>query len=217
MDPLSLNNMSFVGKFGNRVYYYKNGELTSRLYFLPIQPGTAAQQKRWAIWRAGVEAWQSLTSAEKLQWDQDAYWRKYSGFNLWMSKWNKGEVDMLEKILIDKYTGDGTNNRELDLGDIYDEIHIYNCESIDKEEAGELTAWAIRNTYGLIYEDLDDKVAAGETDGAADNFFQGRMFSAGDENKIKLGSDASNKRGTNYNGWEYQIVAKKYRAIVTLP
>lgn len=217
MDPLVENNQEFIGKYGSRVYYYKDGELTSRAYFIPIQPGTAAQQARWAIWRAGVEAWQSLTTDQQEVWNKDAYWRKITGFNLWMSKWNKGEVDMLDKILIDTYTGDGTNNRIIDLGDIYDEVHIYNNEPVDKEEAGCLRAWAVQQSYGLIYEDIDDKVAAGETDGAADNFFQGKLFSPGDENKIKLGSNGTNKRGTNYSGWVYRIVAKKYRAIATLP
>lgn len=211
------SNLEFIGKFEDRVYYYKNGILTSRVYVKPIQPGTAAQQYYWARWRAGVKAWQNLDTDQKKQLDIEAYRLKFSGFNLWMRRWIEGEVDMIDNILIDTYTGDGTNNRIIDLGDDFDEVYIYLERDIVKEAHGLAQAWAIRQTYGIIFEDFDDKSAAAVMMAGANAYWKGKLYTTGNESKIQLGSAGGNAWGTNKNTWTYRIIAKKFRQTSVLP
>jgi hypothetical protein len=80
-------NIRTTGKIGARVYYYIDGQRTSRIYFVPIQPGTPAQLAVWQKFRAGVLAWQALTAEEKKNWNEKAYRIKIEGYNLFMSKY----------------------------------------------------------------------------------------------------------------------------------
>ncbi|HDZ25305.1 hypothetical protein LCGC14_1240550 [marine sediment metagenome] len=87
MDINTKTNIRITGKVATRVYYYKNKELVSRAYFIPVQPGTGAQLSWWNVFKAGVAAWQVLTQGEKDELDQRARRHKFSGFNLFMREW----------------------------------------------------------------------------------------------------------------------------------
>lgn len=77
-------NLKTVGKIGDRVYYYWNGRQYSRSYFIPNQPGTDGQIKRWMWFKLGVMRWQALTQPEKDALDVRAVRLQFSGFNLYM-------------------------------------------------------------------------------------------------------------------------------------
>lgn len=210
-------NLKTTGKIGDTVYYESNGEKKSRAYFIPVQPGTPAQLAWWEIFRDGVSNYKLLSPEVKAEWEEKAKALHIEGFNLFMSCWLKEEFDMISKVLLDTYTGDNTDNRIIDLGDNYDEVHIYLETPRDSDQLHIAEAYAFSLTYGTIQErDTIDKAIhmSGEY---ADLFWKGKMFSGGDETKIKLGSNGDSKRGCNYTGWIYRIVAKKYRVIHSLP
>ena len=77
-------NIKTVGKIGDRVYYYLNGVLVSRAYFIPVQPRTDGQIAWWMQFRRGVDKWQRLTDPEKEVFNQRSKRLRMSGFNLFM-------------------------------------------------------------------------------------------------------------------------------------
>ncbi len=84
MEIENETNLRTVGKIGNRVYYYWGGRQYSRAFFIPVQPGTDGQKKRWMWFKIGVARWQGLTQPEKDALDVRAYRLRFSGFNLYM-------------------------------------------------------------------------------------------------------------------------------------
>jgi len=125
-----------------------------------------------------------------------------------------GEGAKLCKVLIDTYEGNGTNNRELDLGDDYDEVRIYLEENKDYIADHLAEAYAIGTTYGISLHRSGSDVEH-RSMGICNEMWQGKM-TGGDVNKIKLGSNAGYDFGTNENGWTYRIVAKKYCDVQSL-
>lgn len=91
-------NLFISGKLADRVYYTRDKVLRDRAYVIPVQPGTPIQLARWALFRAGVRYWQGLNQTEKDDLDKDAYRLQYTGFNLFMSRWMRGEITMLKSI-----------------------------------------------------------------------------------------------------------------------
>jgi len=87
MDIHTKTNLKIVGKIDTRVYYYYHGELRSRTYFIPVQPGTPAQQTWWLKFRQGVQAWKILPQGQKNEYNEKAKRFKFSGFNLFMREW----------------------------------------------------------------------------------------------------------------------------------
>jgi len=87
MAELEEQNIKIVGKLGDRVYYYRDGELVDRAYFIPVQPGTDGQRAWWNQFRRGVRSWQALSPAEKDPYNQRAKRFRFSGFNLYMREW----------------------------------------------------------------------------------------------------------------------------------
>lgn len=210
-------NLKTTGKIGNTVYYESNGEKKSRPYFIPVQPGTPAQLAWWEVFRDGVSNYQLLSSEVKAEWEEKAKPLHMEGFNLFMSRWLKEKFDMISKILLDTYTGDGSSSRILDLGDDYDEVNIFLEEAKSKLEVHLISAYAYLSTYGASYQEDADGNAQHVSQAEADVYFKGKMFTSGDETKIKLGGGGTNRRGTNFNTWTYRIVAKKYRVAHSLP
>lgn len=80
-------NIRTVGKVGDRVYYYRDGILISRAYFIPVQPGTDGQIAWWNQFRRGVTAWHRETPAEMEVYNTRAKPLRMSGFNLFMREW----------------------------------------------------------------------------------------------------------------------------------
>lgn len=87
MALIEKTSVEIIGKFGDRVYYYKNGELVSRAYVIPVQPGTPAQVTWWDNFSSGVTSWQALPQGHKKKWDKKAKPFRFSGFNLFMREW----------------------------------------------------------------------------------------------------------------------------------
>ena len=87
MDIHTKTNIRITGKIATRVYYYWRGELRSRVYFIPVQPGTGDQLTWWNFFKAGVQDWQALAAGEKEQYNNRAKSFKFSGFNLFMREW----------------------------------------------------------------------------------------------------------------------------------
>lgn len=84
MDIHTKTNIRIVGKIDTRVYYYWRGDLRSRAYFIPVQPGTGAQLTWWNVFKQGVINWQNLTAPQKEEYNIKAKRFKFSGFNLFM-------------------------------------------------------------------------------------------------------------------------------------
>lgn len=80
-------NLRTVGKVATKVYYYRDGVLIDRPYFIPVQPGTPAQLAWWAVFRNGVTEWQALSPAQKAVWNKKSMPLQMSGFNLFMRKY----------------------------------------------------------------------------------------------------------------------------------
>jgi len=86
---IETQNIKTIGKLKEYVYYYIKKELRRRLYCVPVQPGTAAQQQIWQKFREGVADWQELSKEEKKIWNEKAYRKKIEGFNLFMREFLK--------------------------------------------------------------------------------------------------------------------------------
>lgn len=82
-------DIKITGHLQDRVYYYLDHVLTSRSFFIPVQPGTPAQLARWEIFSEGVLTFQNLSETEKKSWNQSAVRFQVSGFNFFMSKYLK--------------------------------------------------------------------------------------------------------------------------------
>ena len=127
---------------------------------------------------------------------------------------DRGDAAIVIKVLIDTYEGNGTASRELDLGDDYDEIHIYVEENVASTTTHMAEAYAYHTTYGVYYVGSADEVDhAGMSQ--ANGYFQGKMTGA-DVNKIKLGTGTGTS-GSNGIGYTYRIIAKKYQNVQSLP
>ena len=123
-------------------------------------------------------------------------------------------VELLGAVLIRKYTGDDTNDREIDLGDDYDYIEIFADESKTRTVDHLVRAWALLDdNYGIIAEDGAASDARSYVHSNGDSRFQGKM-TGGDVNKIKLGSAGSTLNGTNASGHLYVIFGRKFSAIL---
>lgn len=210
-------NFDVNGKVLDSVYYRINGVLTKRAYFIPVQPGTPDQLAWWEIFRDGVKNYQLLSDQEKADLRKQATPLGMEGFNLFMSNWLKGEFDMISKILNDTYIGDNTDNRIIDLGDDYDEVHIYLETDKNFDVMHLCEAYALGLTHGIFNEENEIEKTVHRSGSPGDFLFQGKMFTPGDETKIMLGSNGASARGTNNTGWVYRIVAKKYRVSHNLP
>jgi len=80
-------NLKTVGKVADKVYYYRDGDLITRPYFIPVQPGTPSQLTWWAKFRNGVTAWQALSPAQKTVLNRRSLPLQMSGFNLFMREY----------------------------------------------------------------------------------------------------------------------------------
>lgn len=83
---IEKTNTRLVGHLGDYVYYYVKKEFRKRIFFIPVQPGSPEQLLVWEKFRQGVLAWQSLSEAEKENWNKKAYRYRFEGFNLFMRK-----------------------------------------------------------------------------------------------------------------------------------
>lgn len=76
-----LSSFEARGKVGSVVYGVWKGINTVRQMFIPANPNTQAQQNIRAAMKISVTAWQGLTPANKLTWDDAIKGEPLSGFN----------------------------------------------------------------------------------------------------------------------------------------
>lgn len=112
------------------------------------------------------------------------------------------------------WEGDGTDDREIDLGDDYDLILIFLEESKAVNVDHLALAYAFRTAYGVMPNtSAAPNPVRHYSMAAADAFFQGKM-TGGDADKIKLGSSGGVTSGVNVDGETYRLVGMKFRGIV---
>ena len=117
------------------------------------------------------------------------------------------------KVLIDTYEGNDANNRVIELGDSYDEVHIYLEEARTALEEHLVEAYIVSDTFGVFYTIVATADNSHMSMSDANLALQGWN----DATSIKLGTAGSGVYGTNVNGWTYRIIAKKYGEVHTLP
>lgn len=91
-DIIEEINIELNGKVGDKVYWEKDGELISRSFFIPVQPGTGAQLTWWNVFKQGVVNWQGLTPVQKDTYNTRAKRYQMSGFNLYMREYLKSQT-----------------------------------------------------------------------------------------------------------------------------
>jgi hypothetical protein len=120
--------------------------------------------------------------------------------------WDK--IDTVLKVIDHTWEGDGTNDREIDLGDDYDFIQIWQEEPGAYNADHNGLAYAFRTCYGNIYEHATSR-ASHNAMSDANYHWQGKMSGA-DADKIKCGSGGSSIRGVNYSGYTYRLLGMKF-------
>jgi hypothetical protein len=120
--------------------------------------------------------------------------------------WDK--LDALLKVIDHTWEGDDTNDREIDLGDDYDYIAIWQEEPGAYNADHAALAYAFRSCYGDFYEHATSRCSHDAQGGVA-YFFQGKMTGA-DADKIKLGSIGDSTRGFNQSGYTYRLLGRKF-------
>lgn len=106
------------------------------------------------------------------------------------------------------YTGDGTNNREIDLGDDYDLVLIF-LVGTDPSGNHMALAYALRTGVWGGFRFLWGSQWIRHDSGAnIDNFWQGKMSGA-DANKIMLSAVGDDQYGTNRTGRDYRVLGLK--------
>lgn len=120
-----------------------------------------------------------------------------------------GDGGALAAVLVRDYTGDNNNNREIDLGDDYDEILIVPTTAFQVNTNHAIFAWAFGDAHGVL-NNLNTSVARHSSGSYADDKFQGKVAGT---TKIKLASVGSNAYGCNASGVGYRIIAKKYAMV----
>lgn len=116
------------------------------------------------------------------------------------------ETGVAKSTVVD-WTGDDTNDREIDLGDDYDVVLVF-----PRAGHGALahlcTAYALRDIYGAyIFATVVNAVT--HTSGShGETYWQGKMSGA-DVNKIQLSKVGNSPYGTNASGVTYRALAVK--------
>lgn len=129
--------------------------------------------------------------------------------------WIKG-AGVLAAVLIRNYTGDGLNNRIIDLGDDYNrvEIRLRSAEDLNTTHLALATTVYVGgvNVKDVLIENGGGQATEHRTMAFANPYWQGKQ-SGPDANKIALGSNGALAGGTNINTFLYTIMAWKYSAV----
>ena len=122
---------------------------------------------------------------------------------------------VVEKFLRKTYTGDGTNIRQIDLGDDYDVVEVRIKDGNRGPGLGQLVlAWASGTSYGVTRHDGGSQKVLASLGASANASFKGKMTGA-DANKIELGTSGTWDQGTNQSGVDYEVLGWKFSSIET--
>lgn len=83
--PLSSIIKEVRGRFGDYVFYMRNGNICARKYILPPNPRTKKQQHGRYLFAAAVKEWKKLDADTKEMWNKAAKSIRKRGYNLFIS------------------------------------------------------------------------------------------------------------------------------------
>lgn len=105
------------------------------------------------------------------------------------------------------YTGDDANDRDIDLGDDYDIVLIF--EDSNLVSANHLAmAYAVRDVKGCFIQVGSSTSVSHSTGSSSDTYWKGKLTGA-DANKIRLGGNGASPYGTNASGVDYRVLGLK--------
>ena len=107
-------------------------------------------------------------------------------------------------VLLD-YTGDGTNNRFVDLGFAPDGVIVFQRGSFLGGAAHLIQAWALGDCFQVIYQPGGGAVAEARMNAQATAYFQGIAGTG-----IVCGTNGGQAGGTNVLTRLYRILAWQY-------
>lgn len=126
------------------------------------------------------------------------------------SAWKRG---LVETVVDHTWEGDDANNREIDLGDEYDFIQIFEEEAKASNVDHLGMAWAFKTYYGGLYNIGGSSDVRHTSMASTDVQFQGKMTGV-DSTKIKLGSSGNLAQGTNFLNMTYRLIGFKFQDMV---
>lgn len=115
------------------------------------------------------------------------------------------------KAIDHTWEGDGTTDREIDLGDDYDEIRIYYEENGAYNVNHLAMAYAFRTTYGTMKHDGTAQHVMHYSQASSGNYFKGKM-TGGDSSKLLLGGSGG-AGTTNENGKTFRAIGLKFSSM----
>ena len=100
MARVTLNPMfhRLSGNMGRIVHYNRYGQQYCRIHVIPANPRTECQQAVRATFAEAVHSWQQLDSVEKARYNRKARYKKYTGYNLYISTFMKANEPSAQKI-----------------------------------------------------------------------------------------------------------------------
>ncbi len=129
--------------------------------------------------------------------ERQAYWESAGG--------------ELEDVKLIDYTGDGTNDRVIALGGVFDTVEVLRRGPLNPAVDHLGRAFAVRDVYMAYYQVGGSNLVRHVGGSFTDTVFQG--FNPARDGVI-LGSSGGTSPGTNFNAATYRLVAKKFRSMV---
>lgn len=117
-----------------------------------------------------------------------------------------GSAPAVQAITTTDYTGDGTNNRVIDVGIAADMVLIFPRDNRSEAFNHLGLAYAVGNAHGVFYHDSTDRYVKHESMLSADDYFKGIHTGT----TIQGGSSGSDDWGINANAREYRALAFKF-------
>lgn len=116
----------------------------------------------------------------------------------------------LEDVKLLDYTGDGTNDRVLALGAVFDTVKIIMKGNLMTSVDHLAVAYAVREDHQVFYHKGTVDAVRHVGGSFANGMFQG--FNPA-RDSVVLGSTGGTSIGTNLDATGYRLVAKKFRSM----
>lgn len=115
----------------------------------------------------------------------------------------------LDLVVIHDYTGDGTNDRQVDLGVDCDAVEVRSPGSFAANVSHLVCAHALRTAYSVCTNDGPAAKNQHRVGAAGDDYWQGKMSGA-NLTKIELGANGALASGTNVQGRAYRVLGYRF-------
>ncbi len=119
------------------------------------------------------------------------------------------DLGELESVRMIDYTGDGVDNRLIDLGGVYDVAVIFSRDAFGMAANWVMAAWALRDAYSLLV--ILNGIMSGLGGANCDGRWKG--FSSATRDKLDLGNTGAGAGGTNVNARLFRVMALKFRSL----